>query len=153
MTGRKMTRGLISFIFLATLFACGVQDRGDIFGTKASLESTMIGSWDVKSYNNGFQGETGNITFFSNGKYSIIGTMSVAPGDCMLTGCGSDNGTWSVIDNTLFSMTANGTSAIAGRPYDTAYVNVSKWTASEMTLNRTFNTSIMTKVTLTNATP
>jgi hypothetical protein len=57
----------------------------------------LIGVWETQSYNNGFNGEIGHITFFEDNTFEIEGTLSIIPG-CSLFSCTASTGTYQVLD-------------------------------------------------------
>lgn len=84
------------------------------------LATLLVGEWIAKSFNNGFHGETGSITFHSNGSFSLNGgTASILPG-CSMT-CSPGGGTWDFIDGGLIKLNIDGTNS-SGRPYEASYV-------------------------------
>lgn len=102
------------------------------------LNSTIVGRWSVKSYDNGFNGEAGVISLNSDGTFSIeSGTISVIAG-CNIINCSSTTGVWTTLDESIISTTLQGFSASYAYP-----VQLQK---EKIVFIRGFNTAIFRKL-------
>lgn len=105
------------------------------------MSASLVGAWNVQSYNNGANGEAGFITFAEDGTYSFTGIITVSPNGCWLTACTSYKGTWRVDSSSLIFLTASGGYS--------SYLNVSNWDATQFTATSGFDTSVFTKAVAT----
>ena len=113
--------------------------------TEPNLSDFFIGTWSAKSYNNGFEGNEGSITFHSNGAFSLnSGTLSILVG-CNTQDCPSSGGTWEALDHNLLKMTLDGLNPINNEPYGSSYPFIVNITADKVSLARSFNFTLLVK--------
>jgi hypothetical protein len=108
------------------------------------LDELLIGTWSTSSYNNGATGQTGSITFNSDGTFLINnGTITVL-GGCNLSNCDSTTGTWEVIDDSIVKMTLSGLSQ-EGFPQESQFPFPINYNKNKLTLIRASNITILKK--------
>jgi hypothetical protein len=79
----------------------------------------LVGTWDASSYNNGYSGETGRITFFDDNTFEIEGTLSVIIG-CTRVECPAPTGTYEMFDG-IIQLKLDGVNPSSGSEYTPAY--------------------------------
>jgi hypothetical protein len=110
---------------------------------ESDITSEIIGTWAAKSFNNGFEGELGSITFHSNGSFTINeGTLSVLRG-CNIQECSSLGGTWEVINNTVIAMQLDGVDSMTNGPNKRSFPFVATIMSNKISLLRSFNFTLL----------
>lgn len=113
---------------------------------ESELVDLIVGQWAVKSYNNGFQGEEGSITFTDDGRFLIeIGTISVFY-SCSKISCPETEGTWEILGNDALKVTYAGVDPMTNESYKSAYPFVINKSDNKIVFSRAYNNSIMYKV-------
>ena len=110
-----------------------------------ALTDLIVGAWEVKSFNNGFEGETGRVTFNADGNFVIdAGTVSVFY-SCSKVSCPETAGVWEVLDGDVLKVTFNGINPDSNASYRSVFPIVVKKSASKLVFVRSFNNSVMSK--------
>jgi hypothetical protein len=108
-------------------------------------QRSLSGTWTAHSYNNGYQGEAGTITFYPNGTFQVTGGFL----GVLITDCGQDctgrMGTWQVIHGNVLKMKLDGIDANTNRPFDFAFPFQVDVQRNQIELVRAANLTVLTR--------